>query len=89
MKGLVLKKCKNFNGNHTANSERCPVIKKQKAIKQIMAHRNVRFLEALKLVEKWFQPWRSNPAFSSDAESPRGYFEPNMRNFPPLKTPRR
>jgi hypothetical protein len=49
------KKCLNCNGNHTANSKQCPVIKKQK-IKQIMAHRNVRFLEAQKTVEKWSQP---------------------------------
>jgi hypothetical protein len=27
------------------------------------------FLEARKIVEKWSQPWRSNPAFSSGAES--------------------
>jgi hypothetical protein len=29
-KGLVLKKCLNFNGDHRANSEQCPVIKKQR-----------------------------------------------------------
>jgi hypothetical protein len=54
-----------------------------------MAHRNVGFLEAQKIIEKYSQPWRSNPAFSSGAESFQGYVEPNMRNFPPLKTPRR
>jgi hypothetical protein len=51
---------------------------------QIMAHRNVGFLEAWKIVEKWSQPWRSNPAFSLGAESFRGYVE----ELPPLKTPR-
>jgi hypothetical protein len=30
-----------------------------------------------------------NPAFSLGAESPRGYAEPNTRNLPLLKTPRR
>jgi hypothetical protein len=58
MKGLVFKKCRNFDGNQRANSERCPVIKKQKEVNQIMAHRNVGFLEARKIVEKWSQPWR-------------------------------
>jgi hypothetical protein len=53
-----------------------------------MAHRNVGFLEARKIFEKWPQPWRSNPAFSSDAGSLRGYVEANMRNFPSFKTPR-
>jgi hypothetical protein len=87
--GSGIKQCLNCNGNHRANSERCPVIKKQKAINQIMAHRNVGFLEARKIVEKWSQPWQTNPAFSLGADSPRGYAEPNMRNFPPLRTPRR
>jgi hypothetical protein len=87
--GSCVKKCLNCNGNHRANSERCPVIKKQKEINQIMAHRNVEFLEARTIVEKWSQPWQSNPAFSLGADSPRGYAEPNMRNFPLLKTPRR
>jgi hypothetical protein len=59
----------NCNGNHRANSKQCPVIKKQKEINQIMAHRNARFLEAWKIAEKWSQHWRSNPAFSSGAES--------------------
>jgi hypothetical protein len=54
-----------------------------------MAHRNVGFLEARKIVEKWSQLWQSNPAFCLGAECPRGYAEPNMRNFPLLKTPRR
>jgi hypothetical protein len=54
-----------------------------------MAHRNVGFLEVWKIVEKWSQPWRLNPAFSSGAESFQGYFAPNMRNFPPLEMPRR
>jgi hypothetical protein len=30
---------------------------------------NVGFLEAWKIVEKWSQPCRSNPAISSGAES--------------------
>jgi hypothetical protein len=54
-----------------------------------MAHRNVGFLEARKLAEKWSQPWQWNPALSSGAESLRGFVEPNMKNFPLLKTPRR
>jgi hypothetical protein len=54
-----------------------------------MAHRNVGFLEARKIVEKWSQPWWANPAFSSGAESLRGYAEPNMKNFPILKMARR
>jgi hypothetical protein len=54
-----------------------------------MAHRNVGFLEARKIVEKWSQPWRSSPAYSLGAESPRGNREPNLRNFPFLKTQRR
>jgi hypothetical protein len=45
------------------NSEQCPVIKKRKEIDKIMAHRNVGILEARKVVEKWSQPWMSNPAF--------------------------
>jgi hypothetical protein len=88
MKDLVLK-CLNCNDNHRANSERCPVIKKQKENNQIMAHRNVGFLEERKILEKFSQPRGSNPAFPSAAESHRGYVEPNMRNFPILKTPRR
>jgi hypothetical protein len=47
-----------------------------------MAHRNVGFLEARKIVEKWSQPWRSNPVFSLGAESPRGCAEPSRRNCP-------
>jgi hypothetical protein len=53
-----------------------------------MAHINVGFLEARKIVEKWSQPWRSNPAFSSGVESFREYVEPNLRNFPLLTMPR-
>jgi hypothetical protein len=53
-----------------------------------MAHTNVGFLEAWKIVEKWSQPWQSNPAFSLGADSTRDS-EPNMRNFPLLKMPRR
>ena len=49
-----------------------------------MAHRYVRFFEARKIVEKW-----SSHAFPLGAESPQGYAEPNMRNFPFLKMPRR
>jgi hypothetical protein len=56
MKGLVLKKYLNSIGNHRANSERCPGIKKHTEINRIMAHRNVGFLEARKIVEKWSQP---------------------------------
>jgi hypothetical protein len=40
-----------------------------------MAHRNVGFLETWKIVEKWSQPWRLNPAFSSGAESLRWYIK--------------
>jgi hypothetical protein len=54
-----------------------------------MAHIIVEFLEAWKMVEKWSQPWRWNPAFSSGAENLREYFETNMSNFPPFKMPRR
>jgi hypothetical protein len=43
----------------------------------------------MKIVEKWSQPWRLNPAFSSGAGNLQGYIEPNMSNFPILKTPRR
>ena len=74
----------NCNGDHRANSERCPVIKTQKEINQIMAHRNVGFFEARKIVEKW-----SSPAFPVGAGSHRGYAELNLRNFPVLKTPSR
>jgi hypothetical protein len=35
-----------------------------------MAHRNIGFLEAHKIVEKWLQPRRSNPAFPLGAEIP-------------------
>jgi hypothetical protein len=35
------------------------------------------------------QPWWLNPAFSFGDDSTRGYAEPNTRNFPLLKTPRR
>jgi hypothetical protein len=38
-----------------------------------MSHRNVGFFEAQKIVEKWSQPWRLNPVFSSGAESLQGY----------------
>jgi hypothetical protein len=48
----------NYNGNHRANRDRCPVIKKPKEMNQIMAHRNVGCLEARKIVEKWSQPWQ-------------------------------
>jgi hypothetical protein len=34
------------------NSKRWPVIKNEREINQIIAQRNVRFLEALKIVEK-------------------------------------
>jgi hypothetical protein len=34
-----------------------------------MIHRNVGFLEAWKIVEKWSQFWQSNPVLSSGAES--------------------
>jgi U3 small nucleolar RNA-associated protein 14 len=54
-----------------------------------MTHRNIGFLEARKTVEKLSRPWRSNPAFSSGAESPRGHIKINMRKFAPLKTPGR
>jgi hypothetical protein len=54
-----------------------------------MAHRNVGFLETRKIVEKWSQPWRSNPVFSSGAESLRRDVECNMRNLLLLKMPRR
>jgi hypothetical protein len=54
-----------------------------------MAHRNVRFFEARKIVEKWSQPLRSNPAFSLGVESLRRYVANNMWNFPHLKMPRR
>jgi hypothetical protein len=54
-----------------------------------MVHISVEFLEARKMVEKWSQPWRWNPAFSSGAENLRGYFETNMSNFAPFKMPRR
>jgi hypothetical protein len=47
-----------------------------------MAYRNVGFLEARKIVEKWAQSRQSNPGFSSSVESRQGYDEPNMRNFP-------
>jgi hypothetical protein len=50
-----------------------------------MVHRNVGFLEAPKIVEKLSQSWRSKPAFSSVAESLRGYVERNMKNPPLLK----
>jgi hypothetical protein len=50
--GSCIKECLNCNGSHRANSERCPVIKKQKKINQIMAYRNAGFLEARKIVEK-------------------------------------
>jgi hypothetical protein len=71
MKGLVF--INSCDGNFRAYSERCPVIKKkQKKINQIMAHRNVRYLEARKNVEKWSQPWRSNPELSLGADSTRG-----------------
>jgi hypothetical protein len=88
-KESCIKKCLNCNVNHKANSEQCQVIKKEKEIDQIMIHINVGFLEARKMIEKWPQSWRSNRAFSSDPESLRKYVEPNMRNFPILKTPRR
>jgi hypothetical protein len=45
-------------------------------------------LEVRKIVEKLSQPWRSNPAFFSGAESLQGCVEPDMSNFPILKTPR-
>jgi hypothetical protein len=86
--GSCIKKCLNCDGNHKANSEQCPVIK-NKEINQIMTHRNVGFLEAWKIVEKWSQLWRFNPIFFLGADSPRGNAEPNMSNFPLLKTPRR
>ena len=82
--GTCITKCMNCNGDHRANSERCPVIKTQKEINQIMAHRNVGFFEARKIVEKW-----SSPAFPVGAGSHRGYAELNLRNFPVLKTPSR
>jgi hypothetical protein len=49
--GYCIKICLNCNGNHTANTERCPVIKKQKEINQLMAQSNVGFLEARKFFE--------------------------------------
>jgi hypothetical protein len=57
------------NCNYRANSKRFPVIKKQKETNQIVVYRNVRFLEAPKIVEKLSQSWWSNPAFSSGAAS--------------------
>jgi hypothetical protein len=45
-------------------------------------------LEVQKIVEKLSQHWRSNPAFFSGAESLQGCVEPDMSNFPILKTPR-
>jgi hypothetical protein len=68
--GSFIKIYLNCNGNHISNSEQCPVIEKQKEMNQIMAPRNVGFLEAQKIVEKWSQPWQLNPAFPLDAESP-------------------
>jgi hypothetical protein len=65
-----------------------PLLKPQE-INQIMALRNVGFLEAWKIVEKWSQRWRSNPAFSLGADISLGYAESDMRNFHLLKTPRR
>jgi hypothetical protein len=67
--GSCIKKCLNCNGDHRANSERCPIIKKQKEINQIMNHRKVGFLEARKIAEKWSPPWQSNPVYSSGVKS--------------------
>jgi hypothetical protein len=55
MKGLVLEFL-NYNGNHRANSEWCPVIKKWKEINQTMARRNVGFLEVRKFLKNFNNP---------------------------------
>jgi hypothetical protein len=44
-------------------------------------------LEARKIAEKWSPPWQSNPVYSSGVKSLWRYVEPNMKNFPTLKTP--
>jgi hypothetical protein len=54
-----------------------------------MAHRNVGFLEARKIIENGSQPWWSNLAFSLGADNIRAYAEPNTRNVTLLKTPRK
>jgi hypothetical protein len=74
-----------FSRRETKHERSC--IKKQKEINKIMAYKNVRFMEAGKIVEKWSQPWHRT-LFSSGAESLQGYVEPNMSIFPILKMPR-
>jgi hypothetical protein len=61
--GYCIKTCLNCNGNHATNTEPCPVIKKQKEINQIMAHSNVGFLEARKIVEKVVTTLAVEPCF--------------------------
>jgi hypothetical protein len=54
--GACVKKWLNCDGNQRAKSERWPAINKHKEISQIMAYRNVGFLEAQKILIKRSQP---------------------------------